>query len=64
MPDSLRDTVRHAAGLVSKTEAGYSKGTPKEHCGICSHSQHNYTCNKVAGRIFPAMWCKYWTPRA
>jgi hypothetical protein len=47
----------------TKTEAGYTRGTKAEHCGICSHYAA-HECEIVAGRIFPAMWCHYFEKRA
>lgn len=50
--------VKHSGEKMSKESAGYKHGTKDEHCGICEHySRHE--CEIVAGRIFPAMWCRY-----
>ena len=47
----------------TKADAGYSQGTKAEHCGICAHYAA-HECEIVAGRIFPAMWCRYFEKRA
>lgn len=48
-----------AAGKISKAEADYSPGKPHAHCGLCVHYDGHHGCEIVAGRIEPAMWCKY-----
>jgi hypothetical protein len=47
----------------TKAEAGYTRGTKAEHCGICKHYAA-HECEIVEGRIFPAMWCRYFEGRA
>jgi hypothetical protein len=47
----------------TKAEAGYSRGTKEKHCGICAHYAA-HECEIVEGRIFPAMWCRYFEKRA
>lgn len=64
MADHLYDTLKSAADLSSKADAQYTnKGTKQAHCAMCTHYQHGYTCNKVAGRIFPGGWCKLFKAR-
>ncbi len=45
-------------GKYTKEEAGYSKGKPEAHCGICAHF-HNGACSLVSGRINSQMWCRF-----
>jgi hypothetical protein len=41
----------------TKKEVNYSKGYAPAHCGICTHYSAK-TCELVAGKIDPSMWCK------
>lgn len=54
--------VEKSGKKETKTEAGYARGTKEKHCGICSHYQA-HECSIVEGRIFPAMWCRYFDRR-
>ncbi len=50
--------VRKTGKKETKADANYSRGTKAAHCGICErYSAHE--CSIVEGRIFPAMWCRY-----
>jgi hypothetical protein len=42
----------------SKASVNYSKGTMKEHCGLCTHFQTPNACELVAGHIVPSYWCR------
>jgi hypothetical protein len=44
---------------VSKIEASYGKGSPEEHCKICSHYVSGGACEIVKGQIDPGAWCRY-----
>lgn len=60
--DLAATLVKSSGKKETKSEAGYIRGTKKEHCGICAHySAHE--CSIVEGRIFPAMWCRYFEGR-
>lgn len=54
--------VKASGKKETKAEAGYSRGTKQKHCGICSHYAA-HECEIVEGRIFPAMWCRYFEKR-
>lgn len=49
---------------VSKTSAQYGKGMKSAHCSICEHYLGGHECNKVAGHIDPAMWCRFFHKRS
>jgi hypothetical protein len=56
--DIAAATVKHTGEKMTKEEAGYKHGLKQAHCGVCEHySRHE--CSIVAGKIFPAMWCRY-----
>lgn len=61
--DLARAIVQHGGKKETKAEAGYVRGTKAEHCGICKHYLA-HGCEIVEGRIFPAMWCRYFDKRA
>lgn len=55
----LASTLVKASGhRETKAEAGYARGTKAAHCGICEHYS-THECSIVEGKIFPAMWCRY-----
>ena len=54
--------VKKSGKKETKAEAGYSRGTKDAHCGICKHYAA-HECELVEGRIFPAMWCRYFEAR-
>lgn len=56
--DIASSVVHHTGEKMTKESAGYSKGTKEKHCGICEHYDR-HSCSIVEGRIFPAMWCRY-----
>jgi len=41
-----------------KSEVDYKRGTPEEHCGICTHFRPPEACKKVAGVIKRVEWCQ------
>lgn len=45
----------------TKETVGYSKGHPKEHCGICKSFIAPHNCKKVEGTIEASMWCRLYT---
>jgi hypothetical protein len=59
--------VRHAAARalaeyghkLSKKSAGYAKGMPERHCGICQYFENAHHCRIVDGPIAIDGWCKY-----
>lgn len=55
--------VKSSGTKETKSAAGYTRGTKAAHCGICTHYQA-HECDLVEGRIFPAMWCRYFDKRA
>ena len=55
--------VEKSGKKETKAEAGYKRGTKESHCGICGHYAA-HECSIVEGRIFPAMWCRYFEKRA
>jgi len=58
--DLAAATVRHTGEKMDKDAAGYKHGTKEEHCGVCEHFEaKKHECTIVAGRIFGAMWCRY-----
>lgn len=60
--DVASAVVHHSGQKETKAEAGYKHGTKAEHCGICTHYAA-HECSIVEGRIFPAMWCRYFSAR-
>lgn len=56
--DIASSVVHHTGEKMTKEAAGYSKGTKEKHCGVCEH-YGRHECSIVAGKIFPAMWCRY-----
>lgn len=63
MSDLVKALVGSTGTKETKAEAGYKRGTKAEHCGICTHYAV-HECEIVEGRIFPAMWCRYFEARA
>jgi hypothetical protein len=61
--DLAKTVVKSLGKKETKAESGYKRGTKAEHCGICSHYAA-HECEIVEGRIFPAMWCRYFEKRA
>lgn len=60
--DTALATVQHTGDKLAKSDEGYSRGTKEAHCGICrGYSMHE--CAIIAGRIFPAMWCRNFDKR-
>ena len=57
--DIAAATVQHTREKMSKEAAGYKHGLKQAHCGVCKHYQHPHACTIVEGKIFPAMWCRY-----
>lgn len=57
--DIASAVVHHTHEKLSKEEAGYKRGIKQAHCGICKHYKHPHACEIVEGKIFPAMWCRY-----
>jgi hypothetical protein len=41
------------AKKVTQAEAGYGRGNPIDHCGICHYYQGSHRCMKVMGNISP-----------
>jgi len=56
--DDRGDHDADEPGKRTKESVNYSKGNAKEHCGICKHFQPPWGCEKVAGHIVPAYWCR------
>lgn len=61
--DLAHAVVKSSGKKETKAEAGYTRGTKAAHCGICRHYAA-HECAIVEGRIFPAMWCRYFEARA
>lgn len=61
--DVAKAMVEKTGAKETKADAGYTRGTKAEHCGACSHYAA-HECEIVEGRIFPAMWCRYFDKRA
>ena len=57
----LREQIKDAM-KATKASVDYSRGTYKEHCGICEHYS-DHTCSKVQGTIEPDYWCKLYEPK-
>jgi hypothetical protein len=43
----------------TKAAAHYGRGMKSAHCGICQHFIAPDQCNKVAGKISPQGWCRF-----
>jgi len=50
------------ATKATKEAAQYtSKGTEREHCGICHYFiPDRRECKKIEGRVVFGGWCKFW----
>lgn len=56
-------TVQRTGEKLAKADEQYSRGTKEAHCALCrGYAAHE--CQIIAGRIFPAMWCRNFDKRA
>lgn len=63
-----RDTAR-ALGHVerrkrTKASVKYGPGHARSRCGVCTYYRVDGSCELVAGRIEPDMWCELFHRRA